>query len=127
MNNILGIGTDIVEIERIRDSIKEFQDKFFERICTEKERAYCFQHKDPASPLAARFAAKEAIAKALGTGIGKTLSWQDMEILNNREGKPEATLSPEASRIFHHPRILISMSHCKEYATAVALVTLNDE
>ncbi len=125
MNKILGIGTDIVEIERIRDSLKEFKEKFLERICTEKERAYCLQHKDPAPQLAARFAAKEAIAKALGTGIGKTLSWQDIEIQSTKEGKPEAALSPQAAKAFDHPQILLSMSHCKEYATAVAVLIKN--
>lgn len=118
---ILGLGNDIIEIARIQLSLITYSDRFIQRILTEKERAYCARHSDPAPHLAGRFAGKEAVAKALGTGLGKHLSWHDIEIFNNAEGKPEVFLSEGAKSRFHNPHILISLSHCKEYASAVAL------
>ena len=76
---IFGIGIDVVEVERVESSIAEFGERFVSRVFTEAERAYCESQKRPAIHYAARFAAKEAVAKALGTGIGKELSWLDME------------------------------------------------
>ena len=71
---IFGIGIDVVEVERIEKSIAEFGERFVERVFTQEERAYCESQKRPAIHYAARFAAKEAVAKAFGTGIGKELS-----------------------------------------------------
>jgi holo-[acyl-carrier protein] synthase len=118
---ILGLGNDIIEIERIRDSIDAHGDRFLARIFSDQERAYCLKHKDPAPRFAGRFAAKEAIAKAFGTGIGKEVGWKDIEILNNSLGKPEVFLSPALQQRFKNPTTLLSISHCKHYATAVAL------
>src|SRR5438876_4482461 len=77
---ILGAGIDIIEVARIRASSEKFGDRFFKRILRPDEVAYCLSHSNPAPFLAARFAAKEAISKAFGTGIGKQLGWQDMEV-----------------------------------------------
>jgi len=118
---IKGIGSDIIEIERIRRSISRHGQKFLEKLFTEKEIAYCLQHKLSQRHFAGRFAAKEAIAKALGTGIGKHLEWQDIEILNNLLGKPEVFLSKKAYQSFENPKLLLSISHCKLYATATAI------
>lgn len=118
---IAGIGNDIIEIERIRESLSEFGDKFYDRILTPREQEYCKSMNDPVIRLAGRYAAKEAIAKALGTGIGKLLSWLDMEIVNDAAGKPEVLLSPEASIRHGHPLIFITISHERTYATAVAI------
>ncbi|MBI5274296.1 MAG: holo-ACP synthase [Chlamydiales bacterium] len=112
---IVGIGTDIIEIERIHASIKEHGDKFLSRLFTPKEIAYCRQHKNPEKHFAGRFAAKESIAKAIGSGFGKHLSWKDIEILPNEEGQPIARLSN-----YH---IMLSISHCNSYAVAVAIVS----
>ena len=120
-NPIHGIGNDIIEIERIEKSIQCYGSHFLQRIFTPSEIAYCEKHSQNARHFAGRFAAKEAIAKALGCGIGKKLSWHDMEILNDKAGKPFASLSPEANLRFNSPRIHLSISHCKEYATAVAI------
>ena len=92
---IVGIGTDIVEVDRIRDSQK-FGEKFIDRILLPAEREYCLSHTDPAPKIAARFAAKEAIAKAFGTGIGDSLCWHDMEITRENSGKPLAQLHGQA-------------------------------
>lgn len=116
-----GIGNDIIEIERIRHSLEQHGDHFCERVFTPKERAYCLEHADPAPRFAGRFSAKEAVVKALGCGFGKDASWQDIEILSDPNGKPEVHLSDSLMKRFNNPRILLSISHCKLYATAVAI------
>lgn len=118
---IKGLGSDIIEIDRIERSISKHGLKFLEKLFTEKEIAYCHQHKLSPRHFAGRFAAKEAIAKALGTGIGKMLEWKDIEIINDSLGKPEVFLSEKAYKLFNNPTILLSISHCKSYATATAL------
>ena len=120
-NNILGLGNDIIEIDRIRKSIATHQERFLNRIFTPKEQAYCLTYKDPAPHFAARFAAKEAVAKALGCGLGEKLSWLDLEILNDPSGKPEVHCSPSARKRFDNPRFLLSMSHSREFADTVVL------
>ncbi|NGX62394.1 MAG: Holo-[acyl-carrier-protein] synthase, partial [Chlamydiae bacterium] len=95
-----GVGTDIIEVSRIRIALERHGDRFLERIFTEKERAYSKRASDPIPHLAGRFAAKEAIVKALGTGIGKEVSWQEVEILNDPLGKPEVYLSPRLQKLF---------------------------
>ncbi|MBI2743111.1 MAG: holo-ACP synthase [Chlamydiales bacterium] len=122
-SSILGIGNDIVEIERISESISEHGSRFLERVFTEKERAYCLKHQAPAPNFAARFSAKEAISKALGVGIGEHLSWQDIEIINNEKGRPQVFFSARAKKTFNDPQIHLSISHCKLYVTAVAIWT----
>jgi len=77
---ILGTGIDIIEVSRIRASYEKFGERFLKRILRPEEIAYCLSHRFPAPFLAARFAAKEAISKAFGTGIGKQLGWQDLEV-----------------------------------------------
>ena len=116
-----GIGSDIIEIERIRSCIEEHRERFLERVFTAKEQEYCQRHQESAARFAGRFAAKEAVAKALGTGIGKMLAWKDIEIINQPSGKPEVHLSPLAKERFHQPNLLITISHCHLYALAVAI------
>ena len=118
---IKGIGNDIIEIDRIRKTIEKHGAHFYQKIFTEEELEYCLAHKDSALPLAGRFSAKEAIAKALGTGFGKSVSFQDIEILNDELGRPIVEFSDTLNEEFNFPHILISISHCKEYATAIAL------
>ena len=88
---IFGIGTDIVNIKRIKTTIKN-NSTFKQRIFSKKEISYCENRKNPASFYAKRFAAKEALSKALGTGIRKDIKFKDMEILNNKLGKPYINL-----------------------------------
>lgn len=118
---IKGLGNDIVEIARIKAVIARYPRRFIDRVFTSKEQAYCQKRKDPALHFAGRFAAKEAIVKALGTGFSQGLSWQDFEILPNAQGKPNVHLSPLAADHFGQPSLLISISHCADYATAVAI------
>lgn len=118
---ILGLGNDIIEIERIRKTLERHGNRFLDRIFTEKEQRYCLRYRDPASALAARFAAKEAVAKALGTGIGKHLFWHDIEIRSNAEGAPHVFLSDRAKNHFGSAKFLVSLSHCELYAMATAI------
>ncbi|MEJ6570889.1 MAG: holo-ACP synthase [Akkermansiaceae bacterium] len=124
---IFGIGIDVVEVERVESSMAEFGDRFASRVFTEAERAYCDSQKRPAIHYAARFAAKEAVAKALGTGIGKDLSWLDMEIRRRESGEPEVFLSGDGAQFAKDNnlgQIKISLTHAQHYAAAnaVALV-----
>lgn len=117
----LGLGNDIISTARIRKSIEEFGPRFLSKFFTEKEREYCSRFKDPVPHYAGRFAAKEAISKALGTGFGEKLSPLDIEILNTSSGKPEAFFSSKAQDTFSTPQVSLSISHAEEFATAVAI------
>ncbi len=118
-------GVDIVEVERIRRSLEKGGEAFKRRIFTEKEIEYCENKKSTKyESYAARFAAKEAVSKAFGTGIGKYVSWKDIEVLNDEKGKPYIVLSDEAKKLFHGINgrdMSISISHCKDYAIAYAV------
>ena len=122
---ILGIGTDIIEVARIQASHEKFGDRFLKRILLPNEIAYCLSHKSPAPFLAARFAAKEAISKAFGTGIGAQLSWQDMEVGRRESGEPYVILHGNGEKLLRERGariVLISLSHTQQHATAVALL-----
>jgi holo-[acyl-carrier protein] synthase len=122
---ILGIGVDIIEVERIQASYAKFGDRFLNRILHPDEIRYCFSHRVPGPFLAARFAAKEAISKAFGTGIGAQLSWQDMEIGRKESGEPFVILHGRAQALLKTRNgrlVLISLSHTQAHATAVAIL-----
>ena len=116
-----GLGNDIVEIDRIRSSIQRHGLHFLNRLFSLREQDYCYRFQDPSPHFAGRFCAKEAIAKALGTGFGAELSWLDIEVLNNEQGKPVVHLSAALMEKYKSPRILVSISHCIQYATATAV------
>jgi holo-[acyl-carrier protein] synthase len=118
---ILGIGNDILEIERVREACKKQGSRFLKRILTKKEQEYCNKFKDPFPHIAARFSAKEAIVKAFGSGFGKNASWLDIEIINNTQGKPEVYLSAALKKRLKKSQLLISISHCKLYVTTTAI------
>ncbi|MDF2577871.1 MAG: acpS [Chlamydiales bacterium] len=118
---IKGIGNDIVEIERIANALQSQKQHFLDKIFTFDEQAYCLRYRDPTPQLAGRFCAKEAISKALGVGICSQLDWLDLSIINDDKGKPHVIVSPKAQAIFNSPNILLSISHCRNYATAMAI------
>ena len=123
--NLIGIGIDVVEVSRIKSSLDEFGEKFLTRIFTEAERDYCQNQKMPELHLAARFAAKEAIAKALGTGIGKEVGWLDMEIKRRTSGEPEVKLIGAAAAFAASrgvKQVMVSLTHAKRYAAANAVI-----
>ncbi len=122
---ILGVGIDLIEVARIRASFQKFGERFLQRILRPEEIAYCLLHKNPAPHLAARFAAKEAISKAFGTGIGAELGWQDMEIVRKESGEPAVRLHAKGLRLLQERRgskVHISLSHTEQHATAVAIL-----
>ncbi len=116
-----GLGSDIIEIERIRASIEKHGSHFLQRLFSQEEQNYCLQFQDSIPHFAGRFAAKEAVAKALGTGFGAELAWLDFEILNNGQGKPMVLFNEASCRRFSNPRVQITISHCIHYAMAVAV------
>lgn len=123
--NLIGIGIDVVEVDRVKSSLDEFGDQFRERIFTEQELEYCDRQKRPELHLAARFAAKEAVAKAFGTGIGKEIGWLDMEVVRRESGEPEIKLHGRAAEHAEKRKVgqvLISLTHAKHYAAANAVV-----
>lgn len=122
---ILGLGIDLIEVARIRASHEKFGARFAQRILHPGEIEYCLAHKDPAPFLAVRFAAKEAISKAFGTGIGARLGWHDMEIRKHPSGEPYVILhggGPELLAARQGKQVLVSLSHTVNYATAVAIL-----
>ena len=122
---ILGVGIDIIEVARIAASLEKFGHRFGERILSPDESAYCLSHSSPAPFVAARFAAKEAISKAFGTGIGAQLGWQDMEIAHRDSGEPYVILRGKGKKLFearNAKNILVSISHTKDYAAVVAVL-----
>ncbi len=121
---IVGLGTDIVEIDRIASMIERHGPAFLDRVFTAAEREYCSAKKHAAQHYAGRWAAKEAAMKALGTGFITGIHWHDFEVLPERSGAPRLTLTGGAAE--HAKRLgidemLITMSHCKAYATATAV------
>lgn len=125
---IFGIGTDIVAIERFRRFIDSGKSAIIERLFTPTERSHCMGRKDAASCLAARFAAKEAFVKALGTGLRDGISWHDMEVANDALGKPLLLLSGKAAGKFRNNALAgihLSLSH--DGGNAIAMVVLESK
>lgn len=122
---ILGLGIDLVEVERIHRSVERFGDRFLQRILCPAEIAYCQKFRSPALNIAARFAAKEAMAKAFGTGIGHELGWLDMEVSHHESGEPFVILHGRGQTLLAQRAgraLLISLSHTEHYATAIAML-----
>ena len=127
---ILGIGIDIIEVERIKASYEKFGERFLNRILHPNEISYCLSHRVPGPFLAARFAAKEAISKAFGTGIGAQLGWQDMEVGRKASGEPYVILHAKGRELLESRKgraVLISLSHIQSHATAMAILDGTDE
>src|ERR1700726_349913 len=123
---ILGTGIDMVEIERVARSIERYGSRFLERVFTAGEIAYCQRkRKNAAESFAARFAAKEAGAKALGTGISRGVSWKEFEVRREEGGRPTLHLSGRAAELAEAmgvKRIQLSLTHSRELAMAVVVV-----
>jgi holo-[acyl-carrier protein] synthase len=122
---VLGLGTDLIEIERVQASMDRFGERFLHRVFTAGEIAYCMQKKQSAESFAARFAAKEAGAKALGTGISRGVSWQEIEVRRQIGQRPTLHFSGRAGQLADAMgvcRVQLSLSHSRTLAMAVALV-----
>src|SRR5262245_28094597 len=124
---IIGVGIDVIQNERIRDSIARFGSRFLNRIYTETEISYCNKCADPTIHFAARFAAKEAAFKALGTGWAGGVKWKDVEIIRLESGKPELRLHGEAltkATSIGANRFHVSLTHDQLVSCAVAILEM---
>jgi len=122
---ILGLGMDITEVARVKGSLDRFGESFLKRILHPEEISYCRTYRNPAQYVAVRFAAKEAISKAFGTGIGAELGWHDLEICRKETGAPFVKLHGGGQKLFAArgaKQLLISLSHTENYAAAVAIL-----
>ena len=121
---IIGIGTDIIEVLRIAQMIERHGDLFLRRVFTTWEIEYCSTRKSSNQHYAGRWAAKEAILKALGTGWANGIKWADLEIRNEPGGQPKVALGGRAREVAEEMGIQslqISISHCRHFATAFAI------
>lgn len=126
---VAGIGTDIVECLRIAQMIEKHGDLFLRRVYTDGEIAYCQTRKASTEHYAGRWAAKEAVLKALGTGWAKGISWRDIDIRNQPSGKPTVAVRGGARDVIERrgvSEVLISISHCRTHATALAIAVAAD-
>ena len=122
--HVFGIGTDIIECLRIAQMIERHGELFINRVYTDHEIAYCRARKAATQHFAGRWAAKEAVLKALGTGWRRGISWRDIEVRNQPSGQPVIALRGGARDVIEATGIqqmLISISHCRSHATAYAL------
>ena len=126
--NLHGLGIDVVEVARIAAAIERHGEPFLARIFTAAERDYCSGQHRPAQHFAARFAAKEAAVKALGTGIGEHAGWLDLEIRRSPDGAPTLVLHGAAADFAKRhgiAEVRISLTHTKDYAAANAIALLS--
>lgn len=121
---ILGTGIDIIEVERISAAQAKFGERFLNRILRAGELEYCLSHKHPGPFLAARFAAKEAVSKAFGTGIGSELGWQDIEVRRRESGEPYVVLHGKGQTLLEKRagRLHLTLSHTASHAVAMAVL-----
>jgi holo-[acyl-carrier protein] synthase len=124
---IVGTGIDAVEIERIQQAIDRYGQRFLNRVYTAQEQEYCLRKKSSAESFAGRFAAKEAGAKALGTGISRGVTWTEIEVVRERSGRPKLTFHGRAAQMAARlgaANAALSLTHTK--ALAMASVVLQD-
>ncbi|MCC6466326.1 MAG: holo-ACP synthase [Planctomycetes bacterium] len=122
---ILGIGTDIVEVARIKRMLDDKRELFLSRVYTANEIAYCTARARPEQHFAARFAAKEAFLKALGTGWAQGAGFTDAEVANDPQGRPALAITGRAKELLDGlgPSFLwVSLSHTNDYATATVVI-----
>ena len=122
---VIGVGTDLIEIARIAQSVERYGTRFLARVYTPREIAYCQRKKNSAESFAARFAAKEAAAKALGTGISHGVSWLELEVVRQPSGQPALELTGRAldrARRLGVVRSSLSLTHSKDLALAAVVM-----
>lgn len=120
---LLGIGCDLIEVERIQGVLERHSDRFLHRVFTEEERAYCSGLKHPHKHYAARWAAKEAVSKTFTTGIGTHLDWTSVSIYHGARHEPLVRLDEKAQALLRQvgaTNVLVSLSHTETHAMAVA-------
>lgn len=123
---IQGIGVDIIEIQRIQTSIEQFGETFLRKIFTDAEIVYCQSRKNPAQHFAARFAAKEAVSKALATGWSGEFEWRNVEVMNELSGKPTVILHGNTAQALEKSTVYLSLSHSESSVVAFAVIEIGD-
>jgi holo-[acyl-carrier protein] synthase len=119
---VLGLGIDIIEIARIRRTMEVDGEGFLRKVFTAGEIAYCGGKADPAQHYAARFAAKEAVSKAMSTGWSGEFRWRDVEVMNAETGAPAVVLHGRIAERLGACRVLISLSHSDAHVVAAAVI-----
>jgi len=119
---IEGVGVDVVELGRLQEAVGKWGDVFLQKIFTGREIRYARSKKDPLPHIAARFAVKEAVAKALATGWSGGFRWKDVEVENDLSGKPSVILYGRLKELLAGSRILISISHSESVVVAFAVI-----
>jgi holo-[acyl-carrier protein] synthase len=119
---IESVGIDIVEVYRIKKAAEKWGDRFIHRVFTPWEINYCSSKAFPEQSYAARFAVKEAVLKAIGTGLNKGAKWTSIEIVNDEMGQPKVRLGQSIKEIIGARKIIVSMSHTHEHAVASAIM-----
>ena len=120
---LIGLGADLIDVDRIRGVLERQGDRFLNRVFTEEERAYCFAMKHPHKHLAARFAAKEAVSKAFTTGIGAELGWKSISVYHGERKEPRVRLDEKGLALLAQvgaTNVLLTLSHTDSAAMAVA-------
>ncbi|MEK9137214.1 MAG: holo-ACP synthase [Bacteroidota bacterium] len=123
---VKGVGVDILEIQRIQKSIDSLGQSFLEKIFTPAEITYCTAKHNTAQHFAARFAAKEAVSKALATGRRGDFAWKDVEVMNDTLGQPHITLSGKLKESLSHASIFVSLSHSESHVVAMVVIEGKD-
>ena len=127
---VIGIGTDIIECLRIAQMIERHGELFIGRVYTQQEIQYCQSRRQATQHFAGRWAAKEAVLKALGTGWRRGISWRDVEVRNERSGSPTIMLYGGAKDFIDQSviaQVLVSISHCRSHATAYAIALAHEK
>lgn len=119
---LFGIGIDLVEVDRIKSAIGQFNDKFKNRIYTKSEQVFCESQKGRFLSYAARFAAKEAFSKALGTGLRGRISWLDINVIDNEHSQPKLEITGRAQALLGNKKTLLSITHTENYASAIVVI-----
>lgn len=120
---LLGLGADVIEVERIRGVLERQGERFLARVFTEEEKAYCFGMKHPHKHLAARFAAKEAVSKCFTTGIGAELGWKSVSVYHGPRHQPLVRLDEKGQALLKEAGatgVILTLSHTDTVAMAVA-------
>jgi len=126
VRNVMGIGIDLVENERMRKTLRRWDRSFKEKIFLPRERTYCESRAEPWNHYAGRFAVKEAVSKAFGTGVSEHIGWLDIEVVRDRKtGAPSVRLSAKGKQLARKrgvEEVLVSLSHTRHYAVAQAVL-----
>jgi len=120
--SIIAIGVDLCDVQRLNKIINEHGERFLKKVYTTGEITYCAIKSDEGAAYAARFAAKEALLKAIGTGLRDGINWKDIEVVNDELGKPEFKLYGKTSSVIGNRRVMVSLSHTHEYAVAFVVI-----